>query len=81
MKTREFFRKEGQTALVCGLILLAIQLLPSLLAINQQGAIYEKYYKHALPIPFTWLLVGLIVIRFLIVTAGFFLNREEGEGH
>ncbi len=81
MKTREFFRKEGQTALVFGLILLAIQLLPGLLAMNQQGAIYEKYYERALPISFSWLMVGLVIIRFLIVTTGFFLNREDGKGH
>jgi Na+/proline symporter len=81
MKLRDFLRKEGQLAIILGFILLAINVLPSMFSMNQGGEIYAKYYEHALPIPFTWILVGILVLRFLILLGNFYFNQKEDDQH
>jgi Na+/proline symporter len=81
MKLREFLRREGQIALVFAFIILAINVLPKFFSMNKEGDIYERYYEHALPISFSWIMVALLALRFLVVFGNFCFSQEEKKGH
>lgn len=69
--------KEVRIAAIFFLILLAVNLLPDIFAINSPSGFYKKYYTGVLPFSITQVLLVIFFIRWAFLLIEYFLSNKN----
>jgi|GEM_PF-6539088 len=69
--------KEVRIAAIFFLVLLAVNLLPDIFALNSPSGFYEKYYTGVLPFSITQVLLVIFFIRWAYLFINYLMNERK----
>ena len=76
-KYQKIIKREFRVLVILLFVLLSINLLPGIFALNQTSTFFQKYYTNVLPFSMTELLLTFFLIRLIYVAVRVYFKSKK----